>query len=80
MRHIAISVYLILILSLFERIILVDNVFIMAAICNRAGYYIFALWFLSLFFLLLYGSPYGIGQTIIFILWFLSIFYLFSLA
>jgi len=36
---------------------------IMAALCNRAGHYIFARSFLSSFFL---WSPYVIGQTIIF--------------
>jgi len=34
----------------------------MAALPNRAGHYIFALWFLSSSL----WSPYGIGQTIIF--------------
>jgi len=29
----------------------------MAALWNRAGHYIFALWFLSLFFFLLFSSP-----------------------
>jgi len=28
----------------------------MAALCNRAGHYIFALWFLSIFYLL-FSSP-----------------------
>jgi len=37
----------------------------MAALCNTAGHYIFAPWFLSLFFFFLW-SPYVIGQTIIF--------------
>jgi len=29
----------------------------MATLCNRAGHYIFALWFLSIFFLLSFSSP-----------------------
>ena len=33
---------------------LVYCVFVMAALCNRAGHYIFALWFVSFFF---FSSP-----------------------
>jgi len=32
-----------------------QDIFIMAALCNRAGHYIFALWFLSSFYL--FSSP-----------------------
>ena len=36
---------------------LVFCVFIMAALCNRAGHYIFALWFLSIFYLSFFFIP-----------------------
>ena len=32
-------------------------VFVMAALCNRAGHYIFALWFLSIFYLSFFSFP-----------------------
>jgi len=34
-----------------------DEFLIMAALCNRAGHYIFALWFLSILFFYLFSSP-----------------------
>ena len=38
--------------------VVVGTVVVMAALWNRAGHYIFALWFLSFFFLLLlFSSP-----------------------
>ena len=36
--------------------VLISRCFIMAALCNRAGHYIFALWFLSSFFFF-FSSP-----------------------
>jgi len=32
----------------------IEMPFVMAALCNRAGHYIFALWFLSFFFYLFF--------------------------
>jgi len=40
---------------------------VMAALCNRAGHYIFALWLLSFFFLLLYGRPMEEGRPLYFL-------------
>jgi len=41
--------------------VLISRCFIMAALCNRAGHYIFALWFLSSFFSLAYSQRCEIG-------------------
>jgi len=37
---------------------------IMAALCNRAGHYIFALWCLSSFFFLSFSSPNHSGRRL----------------
>jgi len=52
----------------------------MAALWNRAGHYIFALWFLSFFFFLSLWSPYGIRCRPLYFHPVVSFFLLFLLA
>jgi len=50
---------------------------IMAALCNRAGHYIFALWFLFSIFLFFYFSIFLLFYFSIFLFFYFSIFLLF---
>jgi len=50
MSNIALLTYLLTFVSAKDEMI-------MAALCNTAGHYIFALWFLSISLLLLFSSP-----------------------
>jgi len=40
-----------------KQIVVTGKLFIMAALCNRAGHYIFALWFLSSSFFFFFSTP-----------------------
>jgi len=46
------------------RLLVVAQWLVMTALCNRAGHYIFALWFLSLFLSSFYGRPMKLGGII----------------
>jgi len=45
-------------------VFLLSNLVFMAALCNRAGHYIFGLWFLSKFLLSFFSSPNLSGQRL----------------
>jgi len=45
------------VLFLETSLVKADTVLIMAALCNRAGHYIFALWFLLLSSSIFFSSP-----------------------
>jgi len=59
----------------FYHQLYVVGLLVMATLCNRVGHYIFALWFVSFFFL---WPPYEIGQAIV--SFFLSVFLSFFIA